>query len=466
MKAATVGRELTAATADRPLQSPYIGPKSNRLRLQTLVRLRWLAVAGQAIAVISVHFGLGFPLPLGLCLAAIAASAWLNIYLSIRYRANLRMRNRYAAMLLAYDILQLAVLLYLTGGLQNPFSFLFLVPATVSASTLPMKYTIPLVALTLAVATILAFGHLPLPWTPEEPFNLSVTYTGGIWAALVCGLCFLGMYVWRISEETKRMSEALAATEMVLAREQQLSALDGLAAAAAHELGTPLATMALVARELKRDLGDDPTHGEDLDLLISQANRCREILSTLTLRDDPEDKVFGRMKLSVMLEEIADPLRGGDTAIAISADFEEAALDEGRSEPMVERNPGVLYGITNLVDNAIDFAGNAVNIAARWDHDTVSITIVDDGPGFAQEVIDKLGEPYVTTRSGHWMSEIAADGEHEGMGLGFFIAKTLLERSGAVVAMANRTHPDHGAIVRIVWPRDDIDAERRRGSPT
>lgn len=447
-------------TLEQALQPSRIRPGANRLRLQTLVRLRWLAVAGQTIAVLFVYFGLGFPLPLGLCLAAIATSAWLNILLTIRYRANLRLRNRYAAMLLSYDTLQLAALLYLTGGLQNPFSFLFLVPATVSASTLPMKRTLPIVALTLVVATFLAFFHMPLPWSSATPLVLPGIFIAGTWTALVCGLGFLGVYVWRISLETKRMSDALTATEMVLAREQQLSALDGLAAAAAHELGTPLATIVLVTKELKRELGDEERHREDLDLLISQASRCREILSTLTLRDDPQDKVFGRLKLSVMLEEVAEALRGGDVEIIVSARNEDGSSDVKRDEPLFARNPGILYGISNLVDNALDFADERIVVSATWSPETISISIEDDGPGFAQEVIDKLGEPYVTTRPGQWASEIAEDGAHDGMGLGFFIAKTLLERSGAWVAMANRPQPAHGAIVRIVWPRAEIEAVR------
>jgi len=440
---------------------PPVRPDAHRLRLQTLVRLRWLAVVGQLATVMIVYFGLGFPLPLGPCLAAIAVSAWLNIFLAIRYRANLRLRNRYAVLLLAYDILQLAVLLYLTGGLQNPFSFLFLVPATVSASTLPLRGTLVLAALTLVVATWLAFFHVPLPWAANNPLTLPVIYIGGIWTALICGLGFMGMYVRRISEETKRMSDALTATEMVLAREQQLSALDGLAAAAAHELGTPLATIALVAKELKRELPDADRHMEDLDLLASQASRCREILSTLTTRDDEGDHVFGRMKLSVMIGEIVEPLQDDEIEITMSAVPEEDKDHAAYAEPVITRNPGLLYGLANLIDNAADFAGSRVDITMRWDRDQVAISIEDDGQGFAQDIIDKLGEPYVTTRRWRWSEAPADDGSHDGMGLGFFIAKTLLERTGAWVAVANRPQPDHGAIVKIVWPRHEIDVERR-----
>lgn len=434
-----------------------VRPQAHRLRLQTLVRLRWLAVAGQTLTVMFVHSALEFPLPLAPCLAAIAVSAWLNIFLAIRFRANLRLRNRYATLLLAYDIVQLAVLLYLTGGLQNPFSFLFLVPATVSASTLPLNKTIVLGVLTLIVSTLLAFFHLPLPWNEADPLTLPVVYIGGIWTAIVCGLGFMGIYVRRISEESKRMSRALTATEMVLAREQQLSALDGLAAAAAHELGTPLATIALVAKELKRELPDDGSHAEDLDLLISQAGRCREILSRLNAYDDEGDHVFGRLKLSVMLSELVEPLAGGDVLVSVTCSAEDDVDDVMRAEPVLLRNPGILYGLENLIDNAADFAKQNVSVSARWDADLVSIRIEDDGAGFALDVIDKLGEPYVTTRKGEWATAPSEDGGHDGMGLGFFIAKTLLERSGATVLVTNNKRPETGAVVTVAWPRKDLD---------
>lgn len=424
-------------------------PGASRLRLQTLVRLRWLAVAGQSTAVLIVYFGLGFPLALGPCLAVIATSAWLNIFLAIRYRANLRLRNRYAALLLAYDVLQLACLLYLTGGLQNPFSFLFLVPATVSAATLPLRRTIWIQCLTLGCITFLSIEHQPLPWDPDDPLNLPSIYLIGMWTALACGLVFNGIYAWRVSEETRRMSNALAATEMILAREQQLSALDGLAAAAAHELGTPLATIALVAKELKRELPNADAFAEDLDLLNTQTERCRRILSTLTQHADEGDAMFGRMRLSAMLEEIVEPLRSGDVSISVSL------RGEG-PEPEVRRNAGMLHGLGNLADNAADFASTWVDVRAAWDDRAVVIKIEDDGPGFAQEIIDKLGEPYVTTRRSRG-SAPRADGGHEGMGLGFFIAKTLLERSGAWVTLANRPLPSHGAIVRVEWPREAVD---------
>ncbi|MGF7159022.1 two-component system sensor histidine kinase RegB [Rhodoligotrophos appendicifer] len=428
-----------------------------RLRLQTLVRLRWLAVAGQSIAVLAVKFWLGFDLPLGLCLAVIALSAWLNIWLGLRWRATLRLSDRYAALLLAYDIAQLAVLLYLTGGLQNPFAFLFLVPVTVSASSLPVERTVALSGLSLAAATVLAFSHMPLPWHEGQPLELPRLYVAGMWTAVVSGTVFAAIYSRFIAEEARRMSAALSATEMVLAREQKLSALDGLAAAAAHELGTPLATIALVAKELRREMPDDERFREDLELLSSQTERCRGILAKLANQDAEGDHVFDRLRLKVMIQECADPVTGSDVEVAVTCEPAPGVEGAAAEEPIFPRNPGIRYGLGNLLDNAVDFATSRVEIDARWDDQKIVLTVQDDGPGFAQDIIDKIGEPYVTSRRGAFDGET---GGHDGMGLGFFIAKTLLERSGATLALANKPSPDHGATVRIEWRRNDIDLNR------
>jgi two-component system sensor histidine kinase RegB len=431
------------------------------LRLHTLVRLRWIAVVGQTAAVLFVHMVLGFPLPLGFCLAVIALSAWLNIFLALRWRSTLRLSDQSTALLLAYDILQLAVLLYLTGGLENPFAFLFLVPVMVSATALPPRFTILLAALALSLSTVLTSQHLPLPWKEGEPLTLPPVYVAGLWTALLCGTVFSAVYASRIAAEARQMSEALAATELVLAREQQLSALDGLAAAAAHELGTPLATIALVAKELKRELPPSAAYTEDLDLLLSQADRCREILSRLSDRAAQSDAMFARLKLTVMLEEIAEPLRGSDVEVVVERGRQAT---DASAEPWVLRNPAINYGIGNLLENAVDFAASRVDVEPRWTASDVSISICDDGPGFSQEIFDRLGDPFVTTRRGYDSAEPPIDlGQHQGMGLGFFIAKTLLERSGATVTLANRKGNGGGAVVKITWPRPMIEAPALSG---
>ena len=435
---------------------------TSRLRLRTIVRLRWIAVAGQAVTVALVYFVLGFDLPIGLCALVIALSAWLNIFLRMRFSGRLWLKSQHATAMLAYDILQLAALLFLTGGLQNPFAFLIVAPVTVSASKQPLKHTLWLGLLVIVTITLLAFFHWPLPWYPGQALELPLTFVAGIWAALVSGVIFFALYAQRIAKEARQMSDALAATEAVLLREQSMSALDGLAAAAAHELGTPLSTIAVVAKELQREFPKDDPHHEDLALLKTQTDRCRDILAKLSAGSEEPDAVLSRMPISQLLEEAAEPHRVFDIDIDIKTGPSSAAdLDEAdRAEPVGARNPGILYGLGNLIENAADFAKSRVDVRAEWSHDTVSITITDDGPGIPAAIRDRLGEPYVTTRGSSQGNADKSNGESDGMGLGFFIAKTLLERSGARLTFSNRESPDHGARVDIIWPRDEIETTR------
>jgi two-component system sensor histidine kinase RegB len=423
------------------------GP-SHLLRLDTLVRLRWLAVAGQLLAIVVVEMGLGFRLPLAIALAIIAVSVVLNLALKARYPTAHRLEDGSAAALLAYDVVQLAALLYLTGGLQNPFAILFLAPVMISATTLPPRRTMMLGGLAAAAITALAFWHQPLPWTPEETIHLPQLYVWGVWLSLLLGLAFIGIYAWRVAEEARQLGQALAATELVLAREQHLSQLDGLAAAAAHELGTPLATIALVVNELDRALQAESPHKEDIALLKEQTARCRQILAKIaTLGTAPEGplKAIG---LRQLLEEVAAPQRPFGVQIRITAGGAGA-------EPVSMRSPGLIYGLENLIDNAVDFAAAAVTISASWSESEVSIAIADDGPGFAPDVLKRLGEPYVTTR-GLDAREASSSG---GLGLGLFIAKTLLERSGAHFDAGNRTDGEGGAAVRLHWRRAQFERQ-------
>jgi two-component system sensor histidine kinase RegB len=443
---------LLAASPEAP---ETFNSMAGLLRLRTLVRLRWLAVFGQSLAVLGVHFILDFPLPLGACLGVIALSAWLNIFLTLRWRSSLRLAPTQAGLLLGYDVIQLALLLYLTGGLENPFAFLFLVPVTVSATSLPLRWTLWLSTIAFICASVLAIFHQPLPWNTAAPLVLPQAYIAGMWTAIMCGVVFSSIYARRIAEEARQMSSALTAAELVLAREQRLSALDGLAAAAAHELGTPLATIALVAKELKRELPAEGPHTEDIDLLISQTGRCREILSRLANRDTQADDMYARVKLSVMIEDLVAPIRGPDVSIDITVAGDGTAAQA--PEPVFRRNPAIAYGLGNLLENAVDFAQTKVSIVAQWSAAKVSLLISDDGPGFDQAIFDRLGDPFVTTRPGYGVDEESEKGRHEGMGLGFFIAKTLLERSGATVSLANRPLPEHGAVIQLNWPRSMVD---------
>ncbi len=422
-------------------------PRRN-VRLDTLVRLRWLAVIGQTTAVLVVHYGLDFELPVYACLAVIALSAWLNVALRLRFHMTQRLEPDRAAWLLAFDVAELAVLLFLTGGLQNPFAFLLLGPVLLSATALPPRFTLLLGAFAVACATVLVFVHYPLPWDSDDPLQLPPIYMMGVWLSILLGMGFIGVYSWQITEESRQLADALAATELVLAREQHLSQLDGLAAAAAHELGTPLSTISVIAKELVNAIRADAPHGDDVRLLREQATRCRDILAKLTELSSSGGEPFEHMPLTALIEEVVAPHRNFGVVIDV------ALPAERQPEPVGARNPAILYGLGNLLENAVDFARERVVVDAQWDEDTVEVTITDDGSGFAPEIMDRIGEPYVTSRR---RNADEADEVPAGLGLGFFIAKTLLERSGATLHFENRAFPERGAIVRVRWTQSDFE---------
>jgi len=421
-------------------------PRRN-VRLDTLVRLRWLAIIGQSTAVVVVYYGLDFELPIYACLAAIILAAWLNVALRLRFHMTQRLEPDRAAWLLAFDIAELAVLLFLTGGLQNPFAFMFLGPVLLSATALPPRFTLLLGGFAVACATILVFVHYPLPWDSDDPLQLPPIYMMGVWLCILLAIGFIGVYAWQITEESRQLSDALAATELVLAREQHLSQLDGLAAAAAHELGTPLSTISVIAKELERAIAPNAPHGDDVRLLREQARRCRDILAKLT-ELSAGGEPFDRMPLTALIEEVVAPHRNFGVTIDVTVPSDRT------TEPVGARNPAILYGLGNLLENAVDFARDRVAVEAHWSEDFVAVTIGDDGPGFAAEILARIGEPYVTSRRHH---QNDTGEEPAGLGLGFFIAKTLLERSGATLSFENRPMPGTGAVVRLSWTRSDFE---------
>jgi len=425
-------------------------PQRRNVRLDTLLRLRWLAIIGQTIAVLVVYYAIEFPLPIWACVAVIALSAWLNVALRVRFSLTQRLEPERAAWLLAFDIAELAVLLFLTGGLENPFAFLFLAPVLLSATALPPRITIILGVFAVLCATVLVFAHYPLPWDADDPLELPWIYLLGVWLSILLAIGFIGVYAWQITEESRQIAEALAATELVLAREQHLSQLDGLAAAAAHELGTPLSTISVVVKELERALEPDSPHMDDVRLLREQSQRCRDILAKLSELSTGEP--FDRVPLPALIEEVVAPHRNFGIAIDVAMQHD--------APPMGARNPAILYGLGNLLENAVDFAQTRVEVTADWSDEDVAVTISDDGPGFAPAVMDRIGEPYVRSSKRRRMN---AGGETTGLGLGFFIAKTLLERSGASIDFENRTFPDRGAVIRVHWARSDF--ERLPGPP-
>ena len=458
MKTTTVNALLRAETEPDERRS-LRGP----VRLRTLTSLRWLAVGGQMAAIAFVYFGLGFPLPLGLCVAAIAASAWLNLFSHLRFSSQHYLSDGQATAFIAFDIIQLCALLAFTGGLHNPFALLILAPVTIAASILPLRKSILIASLALAGVSVVGILHFPLPWRAGEALSLPLIYIAGVWVSLSFAVAFFAAYSHRVAAEAGQMKSALAATQLTLAREEQLAAIGGLAAAAAHELGTPLATIQVTAKEMAEELAADGTleRGlleEDARLLVSQAQRCREILGRLSNRGVEGDAMMDQIALDLMMREAASPFLDAAEGAAVIFDLVGAASDGGAaSAPTIRRRPEIIYGLRNFIENAIGFAKSKVLVSATWNEAQLTISVQDDGPGFAPEILARLGEPYL---SGRPRSQ-ASSSRRQGMGLGFFIAKTLLERTGATVAFANRRWTDgsesSGAWVSIAWPRSAIN---------
>ncbi len=424
--------------------SGLLPDNGGRVRLRTLTRIRWVAITGQLVTLFLVRFGLDWPLPMNAALAVVSVSVVLNLAMTFRRPEQGRLKEWEAATYLAFDTLQLALLLYLTGGLTNPFALLFLGPVTVSATVLTRRATAILCALVVVCTTLLMFNHLPLPW-PALGLKLPGLYVWGLWAAVVTGTLFLAVYADSLAAEGRRMSNALSATQLALAREQQLSAVGGLAAAAAHELGSPLSTILVTATELSREMPEDGPYAEDITILQAEAYRCREILAELAVQPATDDSadIFVQTPLSATVSAAAD--RHLEAGISLGID---TVADDDSPEPVVANSPEFNHGLGNIVQNAVQFARNSVAISVAWSEETITVTVCDDGPGFAPAVLDRIGEPYVSSRGeGH-------------LGLGIFIAQLLLRRTGGRLIAGNLRgvggHVDGGEVA-ITWPRASLD---------
>ncbi|MGH6882755.1 MAG: ActS/PrrB/RegB family redox-sensitive histidine kinase [Hypericibacter sp.] len=442
----TAETSVTSGRAGRVLGrrdngGPTVG---GRVRRGTLNTIRWVAILGQLLALFFTHFGLGYELPLGWALCAVGTSALVNLWASRRGRASSRLSDREAALYLGFDLIELAALLYLTGGLNNPFAILILAPVTVSAATLSRATTAVLAVLAVVAVVVLSLWHLALPW-PTPGFSLEPVFILGLAAALALSTLFVAIYVFSVAEEARRMSHALSATQMALDREQQVSALGALAAAAAHELGSPLGTIAVVAKEIARDLPPDSPLKDDVQLLLSQSERCRAILASLAAKPEVGGGTpFDAIGVKQLIETTAAPHRRHDVDLTI----QELVLNSDGSTmaPKVRRRPEILHGLGTLLQNAIEFARSQVEVKALWRDGQLTMTIADDGPGFPSDLLGHLGEPYLSG------GDQGRGGEH--MGLGIFIAETLLARTGAKVSLANRR--EGGAQVTIEWPRGPL----------
>ena len=460
--------------------------RSRGLSLRTLVIVRWLTIFGQSATIFVATAWFHFDLPIWICLAVIAASVLMNLSATARLKRSdgSATDGTLTAAHLGFDILQTAILLGLTGGLQNPFCLLLVAPVTVAAASLPARQAVLMGLLVLIATVCLFFVSLPLPWQAGTELNLPPLYKFGIGMALTTGVVFTSAYAWRVAADAEKLELALATTQDVLQREQRMAALGGLAAAAAHELGTPLATIQVVAKELLRASDGQGAAAEDAALILQQAERCRDILKRLSQQPEEEGGiVFAEVGLKALLEEVVEPHRGFDLDFEVSV-----RTASGEKPPRVRRLPEVIHGLSTLVENAADFAAGRVRVRALVDAGFIEIEVVDDGPGFPPDILPRLGEPHVTSRPqgkarraltaqiaasvaaatpGRKARKSAAPPPAEviapsqgGMGLGFFIARTLLERTGGKVSVGagdgGRGQP-RGARVAVRWPRPALE---------
>jgi len=408
---------------------------------KTLVFLRWIAIFGQLFSINLVYFFLDLNFPVLLCHIVITVGLFTNIYLQFGLKANL-LKDLYSCSFLLYDIIQLSILLFLTGGIFNPFAILLIVPTIVSSTFLSMGSTIILGSSTIFLLFILTFFKMPLPGMEEYALSFPNYYVTGILISLVIGLIFLSYFGIRFAGETKKRSDALNKLQQILAKEYELESLGGQAAAAAHSLGTPLATITVVAKELRKEVGEDSKLIKDIDLLISQTKRCREILKKISQKKIISDEFLSSMNFEDLLEEIIKTFQEStEKDIKLNTDKDINKID-------IKRNPELVYGLRNFIGNAVKFANQKIQISIVSDNINLFIVIEDDGPGFPEDIMKALGEPYIKSRSKLYEN-------NAGLGLGTFLGKTLLERQSAVIYFENGS-VFNGAKVKIKWRINDL----------
>lgn len=441
------------------------GNRSNWVRVRTLVKLRWFAISGQIGAVLLATYLFRVTLEVGPIAVVIGASILLNIFSTFLFSENRRLSEAEANVMIGFDLIQLGALLYLAGGLNNPFALLLLAPVTIASTVLPLRSTLILGAIALTVITLLMFISVPIVAASGVPLVLPDMFIFGFWAALSIGVVFLALYARQVTQETLSMGEALVATQMALAREQKLTDLGGVVAAAAHELGTPLATIKLVSSELIDELSDNTELRDDAVLIRDQADRCRDILRSMG-RAGKEDQLLRQAPIETVIKEASEPHLGRGTTVEFRVVLPE---NDSQRQPDIFRRPEIIHGIRNLIQNAVDFAHTIVLIEILWTRETITVRISDDGPGFPQSILGRIGEPFMRRRKAPDSSKHRPG--YEGMGLGLFIAKTLLERSGASLKFSNGgarvlSNRRGGAIVTVEWPRSAVEApvETSRGA--
>ena len=402
----------------------------------TLTILRYIAIFGQFFAINFVFFYLKLEFPIIESYIIVFLGLATNLFLQFKIRVN-QLKDTYASFFLLYDLIQLSALLYLTGGILNPFSFLLIIPAIVSSTFLSMGTTIILGVITSFMLFLLGHFYISLPGMDETIFYVPNFYKFGLLTSILIGLIFLSYFGIRFSGETKKRSEALNKLQEVIAKEYELESLGGQAAAAAHSLGTPLATISVVAKELKKEIGNNKEISKDVDLLISQTKRCSEILKKISKKQIEEDSFLSSIRIEDLLEEIINSFR------ETSSKHIELITNEDQNKINIQRTPEIIYGLRNFIGNAIKFSKSKVQINLKSNDKIIEIKINDDGPGIPEDIINKIGEPYIKSKS----KELSSN---SGLGLGTFLGKTLLERQGAILKF-KRNCKLGGAQVTLSW---------------
>ncbi len=413
------------------------------VRLKTIILLRSIAVVGQLLTCVIIGNFLLFNLPLIEVYSTIIALALSNLLLFLVYSWNQRLSETTTTIVIAADIIQLAMLIYFTGGLSNPFVMLFIVPIAISIDNLPIRSSIILIILTLISVSILGFYNYPL-MQDDTSFLVNPDILNiGIWFSLIVTILFLSFYVGRLTNESREVSRALKITEELLSNEQNLSSLDGLAAAAAHQLGTPLGTINLIAGELLNNEKLSKEGEDDLKILLKEISRCKNIIGSLGEKSSLDDDIVNKIELHALLEELSEFIRvkGIKTSIIFNED------DTSLKNFNIERRSEFLLGLSNIIENAAEFAKENVLMRISSVDDYIELIIEDDGDGFSSEIINRLGDPYVTSRRN-------TDSLKDGLGLGFFISKTLFERLGIRMNIYNKSKPEYGAVVSIMIPKE------------
>ena len=416
--------------------------KYHFFKKSTYINLRWIAIIGQSISVNFVYFFLNFNFDFIICNLVIFLGILSNLFLIFIYKKT-QLSDRSAFIFLVIDILQLGALLYLTGGVTNPFIIFLLIPSIFSSSNLSFKTNSLLVFLTIVIIFILTFYSLDLPSPINDHFHVSPYYFYSIPISLIIALIFLNYLAMSFGTQSRLRREALAKMEEVMATEHELLSLGGQAAAAAHSLGTPLSTIKIIAHDLEKQFKDEEDIKKDIELLSSQVERCNEILRRLTLNPVEEDEFIDKdLSMKDYLSEIISSFK------EISQKKFIFNYDQFSNVKKITKSIEIVYGLRNFIGNANKFSKEAIYINLKSDSEITEITVEDDGNGYPKDVLSTIGEPYLKTKD-------PIEKTKTGLGLGLFIGKTLLEKNFALINCRN-SKTRGGAEVVIKWNNKDL----------